>query len=149
MVLPNFAGHALRGEPIQVFGTGKQSRCFGHVRESVEAVLRLIEAPAAIGEVVNLGSDREVTIGRLAEIAESSSDIVHVRYDAAYAEGFEDLERRVPDVHKLEQLTGFRFSIPLERIIEEVVEDQRRGLLAKGFKAPSRRAMENALTEGD
>ena len=134
MVLPNFAGQALRGEPIQVFGTGKQSRCFGHVRESVEAVLRLIETPAAIGEVVNLGSDREVTIGRLAEmvreIVDSPSDIVHVPYDEAYAEGFEDLERRVPDVRKLEQLTGFRFSIPLEQIIEDVVEDQRRRLAA-------------------
>jgi UDP-glucose 4-epimerase len=151
MVLPNFAGQALRGEPIQVFGTGKQSRCFGHVRESVEAVLRLIEAPSAIGEVVNLGSDREVTIGRLAEmvreIADSSSDIVHIPYDEAYAEGFEDLERRVPEVHKLEQLTGFRFSIPLERIIEDVVEDQRRELAARAVKAPSRRVAENPLRE--
>jgi UDP-glucose 4-epimerase len=140
MVLPNFVGQALRDEPIQVFGTGKQSRCFGHVRESVEAVLRLIEAPAAIGEVVNLGSDREVTIGRLAEmvreIADSSSAIVHVPYDEAYAEGFEDLERRVPDVHKLEQLTGLRFSVPLERIIEDAVEDQRHRLLARARQLP-------------
>ncbi len=135
MVLPNFAGQAIRGEPIRVFGTGTQSRCFGHVRESVEALLRLIEVPAAIGEVVNLGSDREVTIGRLAEMVRdfvgSSSEIVHVPYEEAYAEGFEDLERRVPDVRKLERLTGFRFSIPLERIIEDVVEDQRRRLAAQ------------------
>jgi UDP-glucose 4-epimerase len=135
MVLPNFAAQAIRGEPIRVFGAGTQSRCFGHVRESVEALLRLIEVPAAIGEVVNLGSDREVTIGRLAEMVRdlvgSSSEIVRVPYEEAYAEGFEDLERRVPDVHKLERLTGFRFSIPLERIIEDVVEDQRRRLAAE------------------
>ncbi len=150
MVLPNFAGQALRGEPIQVFGTGKQSRCFGHVRESVEALLRLIETPAAIGEVVNLGSDREVTIGRLAEmvreIVDSRSDIVHVPYDEAYAEGFEDLERRVPDVRKLEQLTGFRFSIPLEQIIEDVVEDQRRRLFAKASQAPRHRAVSKTVS---
>jgi hypothetical protein len=81
------------------------------------------------------------------EIADSSSDIVHIPYDEAYAEGFEDLERRVPDVHKLEQLTGFRFSIPLERIIEDVVDDQRRELAARAGKAPSRRLAENPLTE--
>ena len=68
MVLPNFAGQALRGDPIRVFGTGEQTRCFGHVRETVEAILRLFETPAAIGEVVNLGADREVTINRLAEM---------------------------------------------------------------------------------
>ena len=140
MVLPNFAGQALRREPIQVFGTGKQSRCFGHVRESVEALLRLVETPAAVGEVVNLGSDREVAIGQLAElvreIADSTSDIVHVPYAEAYAEGFEDLERRVPDVRKLERLTGFRFSIPLEQIVEDVVEDQRRRLRAETVRSP-------------
>ncbi len=135
MVLPNFVGQALRGEPIRVFGTGEQSRCFGHVGESVEAMLRLIETPAAIGEVVNLGSDREITIYRLAEmvrdVAASSSDIVRVPYDEAYAQGFEDLARRVPDVRKLERLTGFRFSISLEQIVADVIEDQRRQLGAK------------------
>jgi UDP-glucose 4-epimerase len=142
MVLPNFADQALRDVPIRVFGTGYQSRCFGNVRESVEALLRLIETPAAIGEVVNLGADREVTIGRLAEmvrdIVDSSSDIAHVPYDEAYAQGFEDLERRAPDVRKLEQLTGFRFSIPLEQIIEDVVEDQRRRIVAKSGRPSPR-----------
>jgi UDP-glucose 4-epimerase len=137
MVLPNFAGQALLGEPIRVFGTGEQSRCFGHVRETVEAILRLCETPAAIGEVVNLGSDREVSINGLAEmvrdVAGSSSEIVHVPYDEAYAQGFEDLERRVPDLRKLERLTGFRFSTPLEQIVEDVVDDQRRRL---GVRAP-------------
>jgi UDP-glucose 4-epimerase len=120
------------------------------VRESVEALLRLIETPAAIGDVVNLGSDREVTIGQLAEmvreIVDSPSDIVHVPYDEAYAEGFEDLERRVPDVRKLEQLTGFRFSIPLEQIIEDVVDDQRRRLFAKASQAPQHRAVSKTVS---
>jgi UDP-glucose 4-epimerase len=144
MVLPNFAGQALRGDPIRVFGTGEQSRCFGHVRESVEAILRLFETPAAIGEVVNLGSDREVTINQLAEmvrdVAGSSSEIVHVPYDEAYAQGFEDLERRVPDLRKLERLTGFRFSTPLEQIVEDVVDDLRRRVGAEARQPPLQRA---------
>ena len=129
MVLPNFAGAAVRGEPIRVFGTGTQSRCFGHVRDTVEALLRLIETPAAVGQVVNIGTDREVTILRLAEMvrdaAGSDSPIEFVPYSEAYAAGFEDLERRVPDVRKLERLTGFRPSTPLEQIIADVVSDQR------------------------
>jgi UDP-glucose 4-epimerase len=129
MVLPNFAAAAVRGEPIRVYGTGTQSRCFGHVRDTVEALLRLIETPAAVGQVVNIGTDREVTILRLAEMvrdaAGSDSPIEFVPYSEAYAAGFEDLERRVPDVRKLERLTGFRPSTPLEQIIADVVSDQR------------------------
>jgi UDP-glucose 4-epimerase len=150
MVLPNFAGQALRGDPIRVFGTGEQSRCFGHVRETVEAILRLLEAPAAIGEVVNLGSDHEVTINRLAEMVRnvvgSSSEIVHVPYDEAYAEGFEDLERRVPDLRKLERLTGFRFSAPLEQIIQDVVDDQRRRLGVEARPPRLHRAARGAVS---
>ena len=129
MVLPTFAAQALAGEPITVYGSGEQSRCFGHVGDAVEGLLRLIETPDAIGQVVNIGSDHEVTIGTLAEMvreaADSSSEIVRVPYDEAYAEGFEDLQRRVPDVSKLERLTGFRPATPLEDIIGDVVADQR------------------------
>ncbi len=135
MVLPNFAAQALAGEPITVYGSGKQSRCFGHVRDAVEAVLRLIAAPAAIGQVFNIGSDEEVTIYRLAELvreaAGSSSEIVLVPYAEAYAEGFEDLERRVPDVRKLESVTAFRPHTPLARIIADVVADQRAKLAVR------------------
>ncbi len=136
MVLPTFAGQALLGEPITVFGTGEQSRCFAHVRDSVEAIVRLLEEPEAVGEVFNVGSDREVTMNRLAEMvreaAGSSSPIVHVPYDEAYPEGFEDIQRRVPDVSKLWRATGFRPEIPLEEIIEDVVAHRRAVLALAG-----------------
>lgn len=135
MVLPNFAQQALQGEPIRVFGSGEQSRCFGHVADAVESVIRLIHTPAAVGEVVNVGTDREVTINRLAEMvrdeARSESEIVHVPYNEAYAKGFEDLERRVPDPSKLARLTGFSFKRTLEDIIADVVADQRARLAAR------------------
>jgi len=134
MVLPSFARQALRGEPITVYGTGKQSRCFGHVRDAVEGVIRLIATPDAVGQVVNVGSDEEVSIRELAERvkqkAGSPSEIVTIPYEEAYAEGFEDMQRRVPDCTKLERLTGFRPRTPLDRIIEDVLADQRR-LLAE------------------
>jgi UDP-glucose 4-epimerase len=129
MVLPNFVSQALQGEPIRVFGSGEQSRCFGHVQDAVEALLRLVATPAAVGQVVNVGTEREVTMNQLAEmvrsLAGSESPVVHVPYGEAYAEGFEDLERRVPDVHKLEKLTGFRFTRSLENIVADVIADQR------------------------
>lgn len=130
MVLPNFARQALRGEPITVYGSGQQSRCFASVRDVVEAVLRLVATPKAVGEVFNIGSDEEVTVRQLAErvrdAALSSSPIVLVPYEEAYAEGFEDLLRRVPDVRKLESFTGYRPRTPLRQIIAEVLDDQRR-----------------------
>jgi UDP-glucose 4-epimerase len=129
MVLPTFARQALAGEPITVYGTGEQSRCFGHVRDAVEAVVRLIETTGAAGEVFNIGSDEEVTIRELAERvraqAGSSSEIVSVPYTEAYPQGFEDMARRVPDVSKLERMIGFRPRTPLAKIIDDVVEYQR------------------------
>jgi UDP-glucose 4-epimerase len=129
MVLPNFAAQALRGEPITVYGSGDQSRCFGHVRDSVEAVVRLIETPDAVNEVFNVGSTEETTILNLAErvrdAAGSQSVIQRVPYAEAYAVGFEDMFRRVPDVSKLERITGFRPRTPLSEIIADVVADQR------------------------
>lgn len=133
MVLPNFARQALRGDPITVYGSGQQSRCFAHVRDVVEAVVRLLATPSAVGEVFNIGSTEEVTILELAkrvrEAAGSNSPIVQVPYDKAYAEGFEDMPRRIPDVRKLERYTGYRPGIPLERIIVDVVADQRSRLM--------------------
>jgi UDP-glucose 4-epimerase len=135
MVLPSFAGQAVRGEPITVFGTGEQSRCFGHVNDAVGAIMKLIDTPAAVGQVFNVGSDREVTMNALAqmvrEAAKSSSEIRHVPYEEAYAEGFEDMQRRIPDVRKLERVAGVRLSTPLETIIADVVRDQQ-ALAAQG-----------------
>ena len=135
MVLPSFAAQALKGEPITVYGTGEQTRCFAHVKDAVEAVVRLIDCPAAVGHVFNVGTDEEITILELAErvkaCAGSASPITRTPYDEAYAEGFEDMLRRVPDVGKLERVTGFRPRIPLARMIEDVVAD-RRARLASG-----------------
>jgi len=129
MVLPNFARQAIRGEPITVYGSGDQSRCFGHVNDAVEALLRLIATPAALNEVFNIGSTEETTIRQLAEQvrreAQSKSEIVAVPYSEAYAAGFEDMFRRVPDCSKLERVTGFRPRTPLSEIIRDVVADQR------------------------
>ncbi len=132
MVLPNFVAQAVANEPITVYGTGEQMRCFGHVNDAVEAVARLIVTPAAVGQVVNVGNDEEVTINRLAErvrdAADSHSAIVHIPYEKAYARGFEDMYRRVPDVSKLERLVGFRPRTPLSEIIADVLEEKRAAL---------------------
>lgn len=132
MVLPTFARQALLGEPITVYGTGAQSRCFGHVGDAVEAVFRLIQTPAAVGEVFNIGTDEEVTIDELARLvraaAGSRSEIVHIPYSDAYAEGFEDMPRRVPDVTKLERTIGFRPRTPLGTIIADVIAHERQRL---------------------
>jgi UDP-glucose 4-epimerase len=148
MVLPNFVMQALKGDPITVYGTGEQSRCFGHVRDAVESIIRLIATPAAVGQVFNVGADREVTILRLAEMvrdaAGGNSPIVRVPYDQAYAEGFEDMERRVPDVRKLEGAIGFRPRTPLETVIADVVADCRARLAqlpSPGIAQPARPAM--------
>lgn len=129
MVLPTFAAQAVQGKPITVFGSGEQSRCFAHVKDIIESLMRLIDTPEAVGEVFNIGTDREVTINRLAEMvrdtADSDSPIEHVPYDEAYAEGFEDMQRRVPDVSKLERTIGYKPATTLEEIIADAVADQR------------------------
>jgi UDP-glucose 4-epimerase len=125
MVLPNFARQALDGAPITVFGTGKQSRCFCDVRDTVEAVLRLVSTDCAVGEVVNIGTDQEISIEALAhkvkERSNSSSPIHFVPYDQAYEHGFEDMQRRVPSLEKLERLVAFRPATPLDEIIDRVI----------------------------
>jgi UDP-glucose 4-epimerase len=125
MVLPNFVRQALEGAPITIFGTGRQSRCFCDVRDTIEAVLRLIAKQNAIGEVVNIGSDEEVSIERLAHIVKqrtgSASPITYIPYDQAYEPGFEDMQRRVPALEKLQRLTGFRPATPLSEIVDRVV----------------------------
>jgi len=126
MVLPNFVRQALAGEPITVFGDGKQSRCFCHVKDSVEAVLRLVATPASIGEVVNVGNTGEISIENLAQLVKqrtgSTSEIVYVPYDQAYEPGFEDMPRRVPALGKLKQLTGFTPSTTLNEIVDSVID---------------------------
>jgi UDP-glucose 4-epimerase len=124
MVLPNFVSQALSGQPITVFGTGDQSRCFCDVQDTIEAVLRLMANDRAVGEVVNIGTDREISVTGLAQMVKertsSSSSITYVPYDQAYEPGFEDMMRRVPSLEKLERLTGFRPGTPLEAIVDRV-----------------------------
>ena len=129
MVLPNFVSQAEAGLPLTVHGTGEQTRCFGHVRDAVEALLRLIDSPAAVGSVFNIGNDEEVSINRLAErvieLTGSTSTVEHVPYAEAFAHGFEDMQRRVPDLRKLEAMVGFRPRTPLDEIIHDVVAAHR------------------------
>ena len=124
MVMPNFVGQALAGEPMTIYGSGKQSRCFCDVRDCVEAVLRLMQNDKAVGEVVNIGSNEEVTIEGLAEVVKertgSSSTLKYIPYDQAYEPGFEDMFRRVPSLEKLEGLTGFRPQTNLPEIVDRV-----------------------------
>lgn len=140
MVLPNFVRQALDGSPITVFGDGKQSRCFCDVADSVEAILRLIATPAAVGEVVNIGNDEEISIEGLAhrvkQQAKSSSAIEFVPYDQAYEPGFEDMPRRVPCLDKLVKLTGFRPATPLQKIIDRVIEHETARRSASKSDAP-------------
>lgn len=128
MVLPNFVRQALDGSPITVYGSGQQTRCFCDVSDSVEAILRLVGTPGAIGEVVNVGSNQEISIEGLAyrvkEQAKSSSSIEFVPYDQAYEPGFEDMPRRVPALEKLEGLTGFRPAVQLSAIVDRVIAYQ-------------------------
>lgn len=132
MVLPNFVSQALRGDPITVFGPGDQSRCFAHVFDVVESLTRLLNSPDAIGEVFNIGNDEEVTIHGLAERikqrAGSRSEIIKKPYGEVYGFGFEDMQRRVPDVSKLERFIGFRPRTPLDQIIDDVIAEQRAAL---------------------
>jgi UDP-glucose 4-epimerase len=124
MVLPNFVRQALDGAPITVYGSGKQSRCFCDVRDAVEALLRLAATDKAVGEVVNVGNDEEVTIedlaSRVKDSTRSSSTIEYIPYDQAYEPGFEDMFRRVPCLDKLQRMTGFRPSTQLPEIIDRV-----------------------------
>lgn len=129
MVLPNFVRQALAGEPITVFGDGTQSRSFTYVGDVVRALLALMDEPAAIGQVLNIGNVEEVSIRGLAErvraAAGSSSEIVTIPYDQAYESGFEDMPRRVPDLTKIHALIGYEPRVGLDQIIEHVLADFR------------------------
>jgi UDP-glucose 4-epimerase len=124
MVLPTFVQQAIEDAPITIHGDGKQSRCFCDVRDTVEAVTRLIDA-RAYGEVFNIGSTQEISIEELAlfvrDRAGSHSQILYTPYDQAYGRGYEDMQRRVPSVEKLHRRTGFRPQIALAEIIERTV----------------------------
>ncbi len=126
MVLPTFVQQALLGQQITVYGNGKQSRSFSFVKDVVRALIGLANHPDAVGQVFNIGNDKEITIEALARLIKkktgSSSEIVYIPYDQAYEEGFEDMLRRVPDITKIRRLIGFEPRIEIEEIIDSVID---------------------------
>jgi UDP-glucose 4-epimerase len=125
MVVPRFVRAALSGEPVTVHGDGEQTRCFAHVGDVVEAMARALETPACFGQVINLGSDREVTINELARrvvsLTGGTGEIRHVPYAEVYGEGFEDMRRRVPCLEKARALLGYSPTRDLDAIIRDVI----------------------------
>lgn len=129
MVIPRFVNQAVRGEPVTVYGDGRQTRCFCFVGDVVRALIDLADHPDAYGKVFNIGGQEEISIGDLAQriidIAGSRSKLKYLTYEEAYEEGFEDMQRRVPDVNRARNLIGFEPTVPLDQIIRLVIEDQR------------------------
>lgn len=129
MVLPTFVGQALLGQPITVYGSGQQTRCFTHVADIVEGITTIAHHDATIGEIYNLGSTSEITIHRLARLVlaatGSDSPIVYVPYEQAYAPGFEDMQRRLPSIAKAQAAFGFQPRRDLQEVLDEVIADLR------------------------
>ena len=134
MVIPTLVRQALAGEALTVYGTGRQTRCFCHVADTVDAVMRLLDTPSAGGGTFNVGGDEEVSIVDLARAvrhhAGGDPPIVLVPYDEAYGPGFEDMMRRVPDTTRLRRLTGWRPTRSLDEILRETVAAVRAGRAA-------------------
>ncbi|MDQ1335711.1 MAG: UDP-glucose 4-epimerase [Thermodesulfobacteriota bacterium] len=126
MVLPGFVQSALLGKPITVYGDGTQTRSFMHVNDVLNAITALMDTPAAEGEIYNVGNNQEVSINDLAqrvkEMTGSDSEIEHIPYEKAYGPGFEDMERRCPNISKLKAAIGFAPSYDLTSIIQSVID---------------------------
>ena len=126
MVVPRFVQFALNNEPITIYGNGEQTRCFGHVLDAVDAVVRIAFAENTIGKVINIGNDFEISINELAKkvIGEtnSKSEIVYVPYEEAYGDGFEDMERRVPNIELIKSLVGWEPKRDLSTIISDIAD---------------------------
>jgi UDP-glucose 4-epimerase len=149
MVIPRFIQQAIRGEPLTVYGDGLQSRCFLHVSDAVSAILALSEKPAAVGKVFNIGSVEEITILDLARtvlkiidqrqakskkdqspvrsktsMSESDERILFVPYEQAYAQGFDDMRRRLPDISRIQELTNWKPTYSLSEILQDILAHQ-------------------------
>ena len=128
MVIPTFVKQAMAGRPITVYGDGKQTRCFGYVGDVVGGLVKLMDHPAAVGQVFNVGSTEEISILDLAlrvkKLTQSASEVSFLPYDEAYEEGFEDMPRRVPDTSKVRELVGFRPEVTLDGILRSVIDYQ-------------------------
>ena len=132
MVIPRFARQVLQNEPITVYGSGQQSRCFCNVSDVVQAVVKLIAHPASSGYVYNIGSSHEVSIlevaQRIRRLAQSQSEIVQIPYDKAYGSGFEDMQRRMPDTTRIFELIGWKPQISLDQTLQQVIDFERDNL---------------------
>jgi UDP-glucose 4-epimerase len=137
MVVPRFVQQALKNEPLTVYGDGHQSRCFADVADIVGAITKLIEEPAAVGEVFNIGSTQEINILELAnkviDLTASTSEIQFIPYAQAYAPGFEDMRRRVPSIEKVKKLIGFSPEYSLDDTLSRVIAYERKQLNLQGL----------------
>ena len=124
MVVPRFVSAALKNEPLSVYGSGDQIRCFCHVSDAVRGLLLVVDSDKAVGEVFNVGNNQQISIMELAkkviEITGSNSMIENIAYEKAYPEGFEDMQRRVPDISKIKQVLGWSPEINLDQIIKDI-----------------------------
>jgi UDP-glucose 4-epimerase len=124
MVVPRFVSAALKHEPLSVYGSGDQIRCFCHVDDAVRALLLVMDSDKSVGEVFNVGNNQQISIMELAkkviEITGSTSSIEKIAYENAYPEGFEDMQRRVPDISKIKQVLGWTPEINLDQIIKDI-----------------------------
>lgn len=129
MVVPRFVGQALRGLPITIFGDGSQSRCFCHVSDVVDGLIALSEHPQAFGRVFNIGGTDEISIADLAQrvidLVGSTSPVEYIPYNVAYEEGFEDMDRRVPNISRAQEIIGFEPSFDLDDILRSVIDGER------------------------
>ena len=129
MVIPRFVSMALMNEPITIYGNGEQTRCFGHVHDVIDAVMSVAFSNKTIGKVINIGNNFEISMNDLAKkiIKEtnSRSEIKYIPYSEAYGDGFEDMERRVPNINLIKSLTGWQPKRDLTQIIKDVAEDLR------------------------
>ena len=124
MVVPRFVSAALKNEPLFVYGSGDQIRCFCHVDDAVRALLFVMDSEKAVGEVFNVGNNQQITIMELAkkviELTGASSNIEKIAYEKAYPEGFEDMQRRVPDISKIKKVLGWTPEINLDQIVKDI-----------------------------
>jgi len=129
MVIPRFVSMALKNEPITIYGNGEQTRCFGHVYDVIDAVVSVAFSDKTIGKVINIGNNFEISMNDLAkkiiEETGSKSEIKYIPYSEAYGDGFEDMERRVPNIELIKSLTGWQPKRDLTQIIKDVAEDLR------------------------
>jgi UDP-glucose 4-epimerase len=124
MVVPRFVSAALKSEPLSVYGSGDQIRCFCHVTDAVRGLLLVMDSDKAVGQVFNIGNNQQISIMDLAkkviEITGSKSSIEKIAYEKAYPEGFEDMQRRVPDISKIKRVLGWEPEINLDQIIRDI-----------------------------